>query len=49
VDAFQENAETLAHAAAAYPDGGYADVRARLAESQSAYDLLRLDIGLWPD
>jgi hypothetical protein len=49
VDAFQENAQTLARPAAAYSDGGYAEVRARLAESQSAYDLLRLDIGLCPD
>jgi hypothetical protein len=49
VDAFQENAQTLARASAAYPDGGYAEVLARLAESKSAYDLLRLEVGLWPD
>jgi hypothetical protein len=49
VDAFQENAQTLARASAAYPDGGYADLLAHLAEPQSAYDLLLLGIGHWPD
>jgi hypothetical protein len=49
VDAFQENAQTLARAAAAYSDGGYAALLPRLAEPQSAYDLLLLKIGHWPD
>jgi hypothetical protein len=49
VDAFQESAQMLARASAAYPDGNYSELLAHLSEPQSAYDLLQLKIGHWPD
>jgi hypothetical protein len=49
VNAFQENAQTLARAGTAYPEAGYQDVLSHLAANQSPLDLLRLTLGYWPD
>jgi hypothetical protein len=49
VDAFQENSQILRRASAAYPDGGFDAVLSRLSEGQSELDLLRLQLGYWPD
>lgn len=49
VNVFAENAQILTRAAQAYPDASYGDILAQLSEGQSALDVFRLTLGLWPD
>jgi len=49
VNAFQENAQTLRRAAAAYPDGPYQETLEQLSADQSPLALLRLNLGYWSD
>jgi hypothetical protein len=48
VDVFAEAGQTLARAAAAYPNDSFADVLETLSAGASPLDRLKLDIGVWP-
>lgn len=49
VDPFHEAAQSVRRAAAAFPDAGYDSVLTDLTAGQSAADVLRVELGFWPN